>query len=312
MKIIQNFSSNKHYHKIPVIDILIWICGLLSLKSLGHKLKLYCKTTDIEFLKEFCLYNLYDEIDTDFLDNYKTVVDETNFWSFRKLACIENEFKINSEEFIYSDTDVVMATPLICPYDILVWGLEPADGVYIPLETLSTPENYTYPEWFLNTLGAYNCGVLAFKNKAIFDKYLAEYLSFTINNPCILKLDDNYTQLLSPQEIRSIWACNAEQKLLKGLAEYLNLKVAAITSNPHEWLSTSGVHYYILRYNWREYEANKTKLTDTQIELLFKQLTVTAKTCLETFSPELRSVFLNKYNILKEVYENGATLTTYI
>ena len=65
-------------------------------------------------------------------------------------------------------------------------------------------------------------------------------------------------------------------------------------------------------YNWREYEANKTKLTDTQIELLFKQLTVTAKTCLDTFSPKLRAVFLNKYNILKEVYENGATLTTYI
>ena len=52
MRIIQNFSSGKHIKTLPVTDILIWYVGLLSLKQDNHILKLYCKESDVPFLKK--------------------------------------------------------------------------------------------------------------------------------------------------------------------------------------------------------------------------------------------------------------------
>ena len=165
MKVIHNFSSNKHYTKIPLTDILIWICGLYSLKVYDNTIKLYCKESDIAFLKKYGIYYLYDEIDTSFLESFVSPVDETNFWSIRKLACIENEFSVSKEPFVYMDTDIILNIPLDCPSDVLVWGLEPTGGVYIPLDMLSIPDNYEIPDWLAATNNAYNCGILSFKSK---------------------------------------------------------------------------------------------------------------------------------------------------
>ena len=91
-------------------------------------MKLYCKSENVEFLKENDLYNLYDEIDTDFLDNFTEPldIDETIFWSHRKLRCIEHEFNINEKLFIYSDTDVICEKPLKIKEntDAMFWQLE--------------------------------------------------------------------------------------------------------------------------------------------------------------------------------------------
>ena len=308
MKVIQNFTSNTHYKTIPLTDIIIWSCCLQNLKVFNHKTKLYCRSTDISFLKEWNLYSMYDEIDTEFLDNWESPVDETNFWSTRKLACIEHEFKINSDQFIYMDTDVIINMPLYCPSDILVWGLEPEGGVYIPWEELSLPENYKLPEWLKDTKEAYNCGVLAFKSKDIFTGYLQEYYKFTLNNPCIISSEKNFVDT----EKRAIWACNAEQRLLTGYIDYLGLEPTAVNIDPHQHISESGIHYYILRHNWRLLADWSDCFPEEIKKVVIYQLNKTIRSCLSILFPEKRNFLLSKSPILTQIWEKDLEITDYI
>ena len=113
MKIIQNFSSKKHIAQLPFFDIAMWYVGLQQLKNFGYTTKLYCEKKDFNFLNKWHLLELYDEVDSSFLteiqkdDTYNAINDEY-FWSKRKLFCIEHEFQINSEPFMYMDTDILL------------------------------------------------------------------------------------------------------------------------------------------------------------------------------------------------------------
>ena len=309
MKVIQNFSSNKHIVTLPILDILIWAAGLLRLRKLGHTIKLYCKDSDIDFLKEWKLYDLYDEIDTNFLNNYISPINDTNFWSVRKLACIEHEFKINSEQFIYIDTDIILNIPLQIPGDLLVWSPEPDLGVYLDWDHYSLPSNYILPQWLLTTKDAYNCGVLGFKTYELFKQYLNEYYSFTINNKC--KLSSVLEETFLPTEKRAIWACTAEQRILKALADYKNWDVAAININNHECISESGIHYYILRNNWRVLRDNKAMLTEDQQKFFKNQLNITLQFILSILPEEIRNYYITKNNYLQNFWELGTPIDTY-
>lgn len=308
MKVIQNFSSNAHYTTIPLTDILIWCTGLYNLKSLGHSLKLYCKESDLDFLKKYNLDTFYDEIDISFLQTYKPKINERNFWSVRKLACIENEFNSSTEPFIYVDTDVIINMPLHCPTDLLVWGLEPAGGVYLPWNEFSVPKDYVLPEWLEKTQDAYNCGVLAFKTKDLFMRYLEEYYKFTLENPCKLVSETQLTE----EEKRSVWACTAEQRILKGLTDYLDWEPSAITITPHNHYSDSGIHYYILRQNWRLLRDHKDQLSEEQHQIILFQLNHTIKTCLSWLPEYFRNVFLEASIEFKRLYEGDYIINNYI
>ena len=74
MKIIQNFSSKKHVKEFPIMDILIWYLGLIKLRAFGYKIKLYCEKKDFEFLKQWGLFDLYDEIDDTFLSSNELII----------------------------------------------------------------------------------------------------------------------------------------------------------------------------------------------------------------------------------------------
>lgn len=309
MKIIQNFTSNKHYQNIPIIDILIWSCGLNNLKVFKHKLKLYCKSSDIKFLKDWGLFDFYDEIDTSFLETFESTVNETNFWSIRKLACIEHEFDISAEPFIYMDTDIIMNIPLSNPSDLLVWGLEPQRGVYLSWEHYSLPYGYSLPDWLKNTHDAYNCGVLAFKNKEFFNLYLKEFYKFTEGNVCLLSESAEKTFLDS--EKRAIWACTAEQRILKGLAEKLNWDVTAVNTEAHEHMSESGIHYYILRNNWRQLRDRSDFLSEDIKNIIIFQLNSTVQSILAWLPQNIRALFLDRSEELFLFWEQGIELTTY-
>lgn len=308
MKIIQNFTSNTHYRTIPLTDIVIWKCGLQNLKVYNHTIKLYCKTSDLDFLKEWELDKMYDEIDTAFLDNWKSPIDDTNFWSIRKLACIEHEFKINTEQFIYMDTDIIINMPLSCPSDILVWGQEPEGGVYIDWKYLSLPQNYTLPDWLAQTVDAYNCGILAFKSKDIFNYYLDEYYKFTLNNPCILDESIKATDL----EKRAIWACNAEQRILKGIIDNLDLEPTAITISPHAHTSEEGIHYYIWRHAWRSLLEWPDQYFEDERAFAISMLNQTIIGCLNILFPEDRDFLLAKSDVLRDLYNGVSLLESYV
>ena len=252
MKIIQNFSSKKHIKEFPITDILVWYIGLLKLRALGNTIKLYCEKKDFEFLKYWGLFDLYDEIDDSFLSSNELVNSEiingTNFWSKRKIECIKNEFDVANEPFVYMDTDIILNVPfkIDSEIDLIAWSPETQEKIYIPWNHLSIPNGYKMPKYIYQTEGAYNCGILYFRTKQQFLEYRRQYLNYTMNNPC-----ETRGVTAWEETIRNIWACNAEQRILKAVAEHNNWNVQLIMDKQAPGACEFGIHYYYMRGFWR-------------------------------------------------------------
>lgn len=272
MYVINNFS-NQLYSKLSDIDLLIWLVSLNSYKQLGYKTKLYCEEKDLQFLKDNCLLHYYDEVDTATLaeSNELKEINNKEFWFWRKIVAMEREFSLG-HEFFYSDTDIVlMKKPDFSKCDLYVWWPEDRDSenwanrktVYCNWEDISCPPNYVMPEYIKNTgRNNYNCGLLYFKDFSVFKKWKSDMLNFIIGNPCVKYNESLYEQ-------NACFACNTEQRFLKGLANHLNLKVdsfdTAIRSNG---MTPDGVHFWWWRNAWRNMESafrlNNTTLSDSR------------------------------------------------
>jgi hypothetical protein len=307
MKIIQNFSSGKHIKKLPIVDILIWYTGLVKLKSFNYKLKLYCTSADIPFLKAWNLYNFYDEINTTFLDSFFPKIDETNFWSVRKLECINYEFEHSFEPFIYLDTDIILNEPISFTGEVIVWSPEMVSPIYPSWEDLSLPPNYKMPDWLYSTKEPYNCGILGFKTKSIFQAFLEEYYKFTVNNPCYL----TSFMIKLPSEKRCVWACNSEQRLLRGFCKHLNLEVCCFMPEPLLGICEKGAHYYVYRYNWRLLNMYKGLWPSWIINNLIAELSAQVKLILAQLPETDLFYFLERSSALKGLYYNETLLELY-
>lgn len=249
MKIIQNFSSKKHVKSMPITDILIWYVGLLKLKELGYTLKLYCEEKDFIFLKEWGLYKFYNEFDTTFLasDSIIDQVDGENFWSIRKIECIDHEFQVSKEPFIYLDTDIFLNVPILPQGNLIVWSPENPCPIYPDWSCLSLPPNYILPDYVKPINDAFNAGLLYFSSYDLFKEYRKLYLDFVIDNPC--KAHD--LEVDTDEEIRNVWACNAEQRLLKAFAVHNNLQVFTVLERQDFGANDLGIHFYYYRKAWK-------------------------------------------------------------
>jgi hypothetical protein len=306
MKIIQNFSSQSHITKLPLTEIILWYYSVAALKRLGYKTKIYCKSEDIKFLKKYKLLDFYDEVDTQVLNHYKPEVNETYFWSTRKLVCIQNEFKINKNPFIYMDTDVVLKRCIQWESDLLVWSAEVEPAVYLPWEYFSLPPNVKLDPFLIDVNKAYNCGVLAFKSKEQFDLYLNSYYKFTKNNPCKLavpKLADYFK--------RTYWACNAEQRILRGVSNYYNWEVTRVDLDNVDGRCKHGIHYFRLKQYWRLLSID-IPLTSTSKLKIIKDFNSSLKGLLAKLPEGVRNIFLEDSPELKDLWLNNTLLTKYI
>lgn len=209
---------------------------------------------------------MYTEIDDTFLASNKLIngksINGENFWSVRKIECIKNEFEVSDEPFIYMDTDIIMNQPfqLDNTVDLLVWSPETQEKIYIPWTHLSVPKGYVMPRYIYETEGAYNCGVLYFKDKKIFSEYRKQYLAYTINNPC-----ETSGVSAAPSVIHNIWACNAEQRILKAISNACNLNVNYIMPEQGIGACAAGIHYYCFRGCWRLLALDNELTEDSRI-----------------------------------------------
>lgn len=259
MTIINIFSSLKRFDNYPETDILIWAAALSKYKSFGYNTKIYCMPNDLFFLAEYKLLQLYDEVDTDFLQLYELnkKVDDNIFWSDRKIEILHHEFfDLKNTDFIYTDTDVFMNIAFdISDCDVLFWSPEPRlvkfkdngdinwdTTIYPDWKFISKPRNYKMPQYIKEIDDAYNCGVMYFKNPNIFKIYYKEYYKFTINNPCTVENGFTYNKSLFP--------CNAEQRILKAIITNTHQKVKFIMPEKLNGICKEGYHFFWFRTAW--------------------------------------------------------------
>ena len=300
MVIFNTFSNGKRYNDMPETDIIIWCASLIRYKGFGYKTKIFCLESDLEFLKHYHLFELYDEIDTTLLKDNEQLskIDESIFWSSRKIEAMYHQLFTLNEPSIYVDTDILMRKPYDLSGDCLVWSPETRIIVELPngeidwtktiypsWKFLSKPEGYVMPDYIKQTPDAYNCGVWFFKNKEVFKKYREEYYKFCIGNPGIIKHSKNkvFNNAMFP--------CNAEQRILKAVLTEENQKVNCVMPIKAKGLCEKGMHYFWYRVSWRKMKEKNVVPTQDSLSVL----NYTLIECMMT---------LKRYNYIYEFYSN--------
>lgn len=286
MKIIHTFSSQK-YQKISTIDLALWHMSCLCYLAQGYDLKLYCEEKDIKFLENNKLLKYYKEIDT---ITFKTMhskryplftIDEHTFWFIRKLIAISNEFDVNPEPFVYSDTDLFIFNPIdIEDCDCLFWTMEERElpitekDYYCDWKYFSLPPQYIMPDYVKETNNSnYNMGLVYFKDKELFYNYFGDVLSFILFNPCEFT-NDTLIQLFKEthQDIAKVWAMNAEQRIMTGFVKGHNLKVKLFDENgiKQNGICENGAHYFLIRNLWNQVRYwEPTSISVNSIDTIF-------------------------------------------
>lgn len=256
MIIFNTFTNYKRIAKLPETDVLIWATCLIRYKIFGYTTKIFCTQKDIQFLKDWHLFELYDIIDTQLFTNCPILekIDNTHFWSTRKIEAMYYQLYILNEPAIYTDIDIIMRQPFDLSGDVLVWSPEEwstdEGSIYVPWRNLSKPKGYIMPKWIIDTRDAYNCGVWYFKNREVFAQYRDEYYNFCLGNPCIIK-HKNRDDVADLDSNNAVWACNAEQRILKAVLTHNKQQVKFVMPERKKGWSKQGVHYFFYRISWR-------------------------------------------------------------
>lgn len=290
----------KRYGSMPLVDILIWTTSLICYRQMRYVTKLYCGKGDLKFLKDYKLDSLYDIVDDELFDNSDIIpqVDPVRFWSTRKIEAMHHQICVLKQPAVYSDTDIIMRQPFNLSGDALMWCPESNNQdrctIYVPWRNLSKPEGYRMPDYVLQEKSAYNCGIWWFKNPDVFEEYRKEYYGFTIGNPCKIKLHKSRDDVKDLESNNNVWACNAEQRILKAVLSHRNQDVRCITPNKGNGWTKEAVHYFHYRVAWRYIDNDEYAPTPESIPML----NLTVKECMlriKSYSQELYEFWNAKF-----------------
>jgi hypothetical protein len=94
---------NSVQYNIPNYQILYTILSVLRWKLHNGPIKLYTDSIGLSYYQQIGISELYDEIDTDFLDNLQNV-DPAFYWTSGKIQALQNE----KEPFVFLDQDFIV------------------------------------------------------------------------------------------------------------------------------------------------------------------------------------------------------------
>ena len=170
-KIVREMESVEY--DMPDFQFFYSILSAIHWKHHNTSLKLYTDTPGMEFLKKYNLTDLYDEIDTRFLDMYsKSKVDAAHFFTSGKIKVMGNQ----TEPFIFLDQDMIIRQKLpawLFDNDLLIthWEIPHGDFYFDEerwnreIEGIEYPKNYSHLDLMVNT------SFLAFKNIQLLRDY---------------------------------------------------------------------------------------------------------------------------------------------
>ena len=179
------FNTIKAKEEYELLDYqyLYTILSILNWKRLYGYIKLYTDKVGEEYYKKIGILDLYDEVDTEFLDGIKCD-DPAQFWTSGKIHAICNEIP----PFVFLDNDFILyekIDTLIQQNEMIISNWEIGRGKYYFTENEfnSTINHYKLPEDYSIKSLVPNTSFLFFKN----DKVLSEYK--TIHIECINTVD---------------------------------------------------------------------------------------------------------------------------
>lgn len=205
-----NGQSSRMLNDMLQFEVSTMVLSCLNWKYYNGPIKLYCDNHFLEYVKSLGIDWLWDEIDTDVLNNLPKNVNYTTFWAYPKIYVNS----LQTEPFANLDIDLYIDGPLIDrDYDVLFCNLEGCDNKkwYPPYHTISEyAKKLDYP--YLNDFAA-NVGLLIIKDLEFYKKYVNVVNRF-VNGSDMVPLNNTHTSSL----ITFI-----EQRLLLGMLVHENI-----------------------------------------------------------------------------------------
>jgi hypothetical protein len=202
------YQSKDNDDKFEEINYLIQIASILFWKKNEGKMILYCNSKYLDFIKKWGIDTLYDEINTECLDNilYKEYLNK--YWSFCK---IEAAFDISKKDsdFVIIDTDLWIHEPVTIDSSLQFIGYHPEQKLDHPENPYIDPNNFMNKEDLQNfdwSIIPINCAFLYLNSKELVSEWYT--LSCDYHNiddtPSILPNLENFKEHRHDQSIFSL------------------------------------------------------------------------------------------------------------
>lgn len=148
-------------YQLPNYQILYTILSAIRWKLHNGPIKLYTDSIGLSYYKQIGICDLYDEIDTEFLDNLQNV-DPAYYWTSGKIQALQNE----KEPFVFLDQDFIVRDTIPESFyktDIGIGHWEIPRGNYYftkkqwesEIKHVEIPENYNCNAYSPNTSFVY-------------------------------------------------------------------------------------------------------------------------------------------------------------
>jgi diadenosine tetraphosphatase ApaH/serine/threonine PP2A family protein phosphatase len=164
----------------PTYQILYTILSILRWKQFNGPIKLYTDTIGLQFYKSIGIDKLYDEINTEILDNY-TEIDAAHFWTSGKIHCLQFE----TEPFTFLDQDFIVRGKIPShSTDIAIGHWEIPRGYYYftreqfdrEVSHYKLPDDYNPNAWIPNT------SFMQINNIEVIKNYVEEHKKMVSTN----------------------------------------------------------------------------------------------------------------------------------
>lgn len=174
------FKNNKSTdYCLPIYQILVTKLSILNWKKYNGIIKLYTDSIGKAYYDAIGLLELYDEVDTDILDNYNDV-DAAYFWTSGKINCLQYE----CEPFVFLDNDfVVRETIKETDSDLLIGYWEIPRGYYYFTKYQFNKEikHCRLPDGYDCNALTPNTSFMYFKNLSLVNEYVKQH-KILVNN----------------------------------------------------------------------------------------------------------------------------------
>ena len=162
-------------------DVLCTIMSALMWKKYNGPIKLYADKMAYDFYASLGILDIWDEIDTEVLENLPQDIDYNIYWAGSKLFAIKHE----TVPFAVIDTDLIVWKSLqdyLNGKYLVALHTEPLNEVYPPQYDLHTAEDYQYDsEWDWNQLPC-NCAFTYYESEDFKNYYTSSAIKFMKNN----------------------------------------------------------------------------------------------------------------------------------
>lgn len=244
--------KGEHTYRLAPFEVVCAVLSALMWKKLNGPVKFYLDTPSYEYFKGLDILDVWDEVDTEVLDNLPPDINPMIFWASSKLLALNAEpapvAMIDLDIIFWKDMGEILKDS-----ELTVLHREYISDVYPPKEKLKTRRGYEFdPDWDW-TVFPVNTAIAYIKDQSFKDYYLSKAIDFMTGNN------------IMPLEMVSQMVF-AEQRILAMCATQKNIRIDSLIENPFDEKNDLFTHLWGAKGTARKYPSQAAVLVQSMME----------------------------------------------